>query len=69
MEIKHTFHSELMIRKRKIEEIWVKEAIESPDKVEKESGKYYARKKLNGLTIEVVYEKENYIKVITAYWV
>lgn len=58
-----------MLRKRKVKEVWVKEAIKSPDKLEKEFGKYYARKKLNGLSIEVVYEKKGHIKVITVYWV
>lgn len=48
------------------------EALKSPDKTEKEYEKYYARKKLNGLTIEVVYEivkeeKKKHIKVITIY--
>jgi len=69
MEIIYTFHAKLMVRKRKIEEVWIKEAIKSPDKVENEFGKYYARKKLNGLTIEVAYEKKKYIKIITVYWV
>jgi len=38
-------------------------------RIEKKFGKYYARKKLNGLTIEVAYEKKKYIKVITVYYV
>lgn len=35
----------------------------------KEDGKFYAQKKLNGLSIEVVYTKEKYINVITVYWI
>ena len=67
MKIIYTFHAKLMIKERKIEQIWVEEAIKSSDKTEKEFGKYYARKKLNGKSIEVVYEKEKYIKIITTY--
>jgi hypothetical protein len=58
-----------MIKERKAEEVWVEEAIKSPDKIEKEFGKFYARKKLNGLSLEVVYIKEKYIKVLTVYWI
>ena len=68
MKLVYTNHAEYSIKKRKIEKIWIEEAIKSPDKVEKEFGKFYARKKLNGFSIEVIYEKKRYIKVITAYW-
>ena len=69
MEIKYTYHAKFIIKERKIEEVWVEETIKSPDKVEKEFGKFYARKRLNGISIEVVYIKEKYIKVITVYWI
>ena len=69
MEIRYTFHAKLMIKERKIEQVWVEETINSPNKSERELGKYYARKKLNGKSIEVVYTKEKYIKVITSYWI
>lgn len=69
MEIKYTFHSECRAKKRKIKKVWIEEAIKFPDKVEKEFDKIYARKKLNGLTIEVVYVKEKYIKVLSVYWI
>ncbi len=68
MKIKYTIHAEYTISTRKIEKLWVEEALKSPDKIEKEFNRCYARKKLNGLSIEKVYEKKKYIKVITAYW-
>ena len=69
MEIRYTFHAKIMLKERKIQQVWVEETIKSPNKSEREFGKYYARKKLNGKSIEVVYMKEKYIKVITAYWI
>jgi len=69
MKIIYTRHALYTLKKRKIEQVWIEEAIKSPDKLEKEFGKYYARKKLNGLSIEVAFEKIKYIKVITAYWI
>lgn len=68
METIFTKHSLLQMKERKIERVWVEETIKHPDKVEKEGGnKYYASKRLNGLTIEVVYIKEKLIKIITVY--
>ena len=69
MKIIYTRHALYTLKKRKIEQVWIEEAIKFPDKLEKEFGKYYARKKLNGLSIEVAFEKIKYIKVITAYWI
>lgn len=69
MKIIFTNHALYSIKERKIEKVWVEEALKSPNKLEKEFGKFYASKKLNGKSIEVVYEKKNYIKVITAYWI
>ncbi len=69
MQFHYTFHALDAIAERKIEKIWVKEALQFPDITYFEEGKYYAVKKLNGLSIEVVYVKEKYIKIITVYWV
>lgn len=68
MKIAYTEHAEYSISKRKIERVWIEEAIKSPDLLYKDEGKYYAQKKLNNHQIEVVYVKEKYIKVITVYW-
>ena len=56
-----------MIEKRKLQKFWIEEAIKYPDKLEKYKGKYYARRRLDGVTIEVVYEREKHIKIITVY--
>lgn len=67
MEIKYTYHARIQIARRRLEIIWIEETIKYPDTTKKEGYKIYARKKLNGITIEVIYVKANYIKVITAY--
>ena len=46
---------------------WVSETIKHADTTRIKNGKYLATKKLNGITLEVVYLKERYIKVITRY--
>ncbi len=40
MEIRYTFHAKIMIKERKIEQVWVEETIKSPNKLEREFGKY-----------------------------
>ncbi len=67
MEIIYTLHAEKQIKERKFEKVWVEESIKRPDVTRRLGHKYYVSKKLNGLTIEVVYVKERYIKVITVY--
>mgnify|MGYP001608060651 CR=1 FL=1 len=68
MNIVYTAHAEDKIRDRKFKKVWIEEAIKYPDETIREGkNKYYTVKKLNGITIEVVYEKERYIKVITVY--
>ncbi|MBI5392006.1 hypothetical protein HZB00_03300 [Candidatus Woesearchaeota archaeon] len=56
--------------KKRISYTWVEEAIKSPDHIERETQiKYRARKKVNGISIEVVYIREKHIKVVTVYWI
>lgn len=69
MNVIYTLHAEEQIRERKILKVWVEEAIKSPDVARHIGHKFYATKKLNGNTIKVIYVKENYIKVITSYFV
>ena len=66
MEIRYTFHAEEQINKRKIEKIWIEEAIKSPDVTKHHGHKYYVIKNLDGRTLKVIYVKEKYIKVITS---
>ncbi|MDP2672652.1 MAG: DUF4258 domain-containing protein [Nanoarchaeota archaeon] len=68
MKIIFTKHAEEQMKERKIEKLLVEETIKYADKTRKEGkNKYYARRKINGFTLEVVYTRENYIKVITIY--
>lgn len=68
MKIIFTKHAEEQIKERGIAKFLVEETIKYADKIRKEGrNKYYARRKINGLTLEVVYVRENYIKVITVY--
>ncbi|RJQ17139.1 DUF4258 domain-containing protein [Candidatus Woesearchaeota archaeon] len=65
----YTYHAIRQLRERKIEKIWVEETIHFPDITFKETNRCYAIKKLNGYTLKVVYLKEKYIKIITAYFI
>lgn len=70
MEIVYSLHADEQIVERKIEKVWVEETIRTPDKIlKREENKYIATKKLNGISLEVVYVKEKNIKVVTVYWV
>ena len=69
MNIIYTKHAEEQIEERKIDKIWVEETIKFPNELKREDNKYYATKKLNGNILRVVYVKENYIKIITTYFV
>jgi len=68
MKIVFTNHAEDMLIKRKITKDEVEITIKSPEKLTKEDDKYYASKNIGRGIIEVVYEMENYIKVISLYW-
>ncbi|MBI2655309.1 DUF4258 domain-containing protein, partial [Candidatus Woesearchaeota archaeon] len=69
MEIIYTLHANEQINERKLSKVWIEETIKSPDEIRHKGHKHYATKKLNGNTLRVVYVKENYIKVITSYFI
>ena len=69
MNIVFTLHTKSRLKKRKITEDEVRRAIKSPDKLTKIDDKYYAQKNIGRGNIEVVYVRENYIKVVTVYWI
>ena len=69
MDIRYSDHAIGRLMFRKMEKIWIEEAIQHPSILRRIGNKFFAQKKLNGLTIEVVYTKEKYISVKTAYWV
>lgn len=68
MNIIFTNHAKSRIKKRKIAEQDIVDAINKPDSTIKRLGKYYFQKKLERGTIEVCCERERNIKVITVYW-
>ena len=68
MDIVFTDHAKNRIKKRKISEEEVINAIKNPDKIEEIYGKYYVQKNIGKGKIEVVYEKDKYINVVTVYY-
>ncbi len=69
MGIEFTIHAKDRLKKRKIKEKEVIEAINNPNKIKKEEGKYYIQKDIERGKIEIVYKKNKYIKIITLYWI
>lgn len=69
MIIVFTYHARTRFRRRKVESVWVEETIKFPDITEKKGHKFHAIKKLNGKTLKVIYVRDNYIKVLTLYYI
>ena len=69
MNIIFTEHAKERMRGRKITEEEIVEVIKTPQNTRKQEGKYYAQKNIGRANIEVVYEKDKYIKVITIYYI
>lgn len=67
MNIIFTKHAKDQMKERGISEDEVMNTLKFPENTEKIDDLYYAQKKTNQGIIEVVYEKQNYIKVITVY--
>ena len=69
MDIIFTKHVKSRLKKRGISEDEVINTMKYPEKLDKKEGKYYAQKNIGRGKIEVIYEKESYINVITVYWI
>lgn len=69
MEIIFTEHAKDRMKKRGITEDEIIQTIKNPDNTKKQGGNYYAQKNIGRANIEVVYEKDKYIKVITIYYI
>ncbi len=67
MNIVFTKHALEQMKERGISEDEVTNTIKYPEKTQKIDEIYYAQKSLGWANIEVVYIRENYIKVITVY--
>ena len=67
MEIVFTRHAKDQMGERGISEDEVVNTIKYPEKTLKTTDRYLAQKKVSIGTIEVVFTREKYIKVITVY--
>ncbi|MBS3099616.1 DUF4258 domain-containing protein [Candidatus Pacearchaeota archaeon] len=68
MEVIFTKHALLRIKKRKITKEEIVVSIKSPDKTYKRKGKFYVQKNIGRANIEIIYEKDKYIRIITLYY-
>lgn len=68
MEIIFTNHCLERMVFRKITRQEVLLAIFFPDKILKKNSKYFVRKNIQRAIIEVVFEREKYINIITVYY-
>ena len=67
VNIVFTKHAKEQMKERGISEDEVINTLKFPESTQKIDELYYVRKRTNQGIIEVVYEKQNYIKVITLY--
>lgn len=67
VNIVFTKHAREQMERRNISEDEVISTIKYPEKTEKVDDIYYVYKKLDRFVLKVVYEKQNYIKVITVH--
>ena len=68
MKIVFTEHIKDRMKRRNVSEEEVINTIKYPQKISKIKEKYYAQKDIGRAKIEVVYEKDKYINVITVYY-
>jgi len=59
MKIVFTEHAKFRMKRRKITEDEIANAVRYPDKTYKRKGNYYAQKDIGRAKIEIVYEKDN----------
>jgi len=69
MEIIFIKHALFRMKKRKLTKDEVINSIKYPENTSKKDGKFYVQKNIDKANIEIVYEKDKYIKVITAYYI
>lgn len=69
MNITFTSHALEQMKERGITSDEVISTIRYAEKIDKIGDKYYAQKNTNSGIIEVVFVRENYIKVVTVYWI
>ena len=67
MEVRFTKHIKDKMKRRQISEEEIIRAIKNSNKTSKIGRKFYAQKDIGRAKIEVVYEKDKYINIITVY--
>jgi len=67
MNIIFTKHAKDRMKIRNISKDEIINVIKYPEKTQKSRNVYYVQKKLDRFILEVVYIRENYIKVLTFY--
>ena len=67
MEVRFTKHIKDKMKRRQISEEEIIRAIKNSNKTSKIGKKFYAQKDIGRAKIEVVYEKDKYINIITVY--
>jgi hypothetical protein len=67
MIVAYTLHARERMKERGISEDEVVFTLQFPFILHKSGERYVAHGKINNRTIRVVYEKENYLKIITVY--
>ena len=68
MKIVFTEHAKDRIKKRKITEDEIINIIKYSHKTYKREGKYYVQGNIGRANIEIVYERDKYINIITVYY-
>ena len=69
MNVVFTKHALEQMQERRITEEEVISIIKYAEKTEKIDDKYYVKKNVGRGIIEVCFVRQNYIKVITVYWI
>ena len=69
MEVRFTKHIKDRMKRRQISEEEIISAIKNSNKTSKIGKKFYAQKDIGRAKIEVVYEKDKYINIVTAYYI
>lgn len=69
MYLVYTKHAKEKLEERKILPVYVEETIKWPHLTKYKNNKYTVIRKLNGRTLKVVYTKENYIRIITCFYI
>ncbi len=69
MEIRYSLHAMQRMKRRHITSEDIKITLQFPERIRRQGKKILAARHIGRGTIEVVFTKGKYIRVITVYWV